>query len=352
MSNEQSKDLVVVTSLVPAKLFTPGGIDAILKEIEIKANDIDADIATGKGRSEIASMAHKVARSKTLLDDMGKELVAGWKKKAKAVDIERKRMRDHLDDLKTTVRQPLTEWEHEEKARVEDIREEIERLYNLASKEDEVGEPFDIEELKERLSIAKSTDIDESFAEFANEAAIQKDKTVAFLEKALATQIAYQEVQAELERLRKEEERRTQKERDERIAKEAAERATKEAEEKAQREKEEAENKRLVAIQAEKDREEREKREERERAEAEKLEALAKKQAAIDKLKAEQEERERIALAKEQEERARKEDEKHRERIEEAIIEAILRFLPQKKQALSVVAAISKGEIPYLIIKY
>ncbi len=39
------------------------------------------DIDTRKGRKAIASLAAKVARSKTYLDGLGKDLVAGWKRR-------------------------------------------------------------------------------------------------------------------------------------------------------------------------------------------------------------------------------------------------------------------------------
>ena len=63
-------------------------------------------------------MAYKVARSKTALDEQGKELVGAIKKQSGEIDAERKRVRDELDALKDEVRKPLTDWENAEKERV------------------------------------------------------------------------------------------------------------------------------------------------------------------------------------------------------------------------------------------
>jgi len=130
--------LVVAEKLDVAVLFTGDGMDRILKEIEAKAMAHVPDVSTDAGRKDIGSLAHKVARSKTLIDDMGKDVVADWKKKAKEIDNHRKTARDFLDDLKTKVRQPLTDWEAVEAVKKEEAdrleREKIEkRIADLAA---------------------------------------------------------------------------------------------------------------------------------------------------------------------------------------------------------------------------
>ena len=77
-------DLVVIEEINPAVIFTEvSEIDALLKNIEAQAMSHVPVLETVTGRKEIASIANKVARSKTLLDGMGKDLVADWKNKAK-----------------------------------------------------------------------------------------------------------------------------------------------------------------------------------------------------------------------------------------------------------------------------
>lgn len=109
-------DLIPIEAVNSLELFVEGGLDDLLTAIEAEALDFEPDVTTAKGRTQIASNAHKVARSKTVIENAGKELVADWKQKAKQVDAARKQSRDFLDDLKARVREPLTKWEAEQDA--------------------------------------------------------------------------------------------------------------------------------------------------------------------------------------------------------------------------------------------
>ena len=113
---------------------SPHSVDAIVEEVERQArqaaNGLTAD--TRAGRAELASLAHRVARTKTALDDLGKDLVAEWKAKSAAVDAQRRRIREALDALKGTVRAPLTQWELDEEARQVRIAHVLGRLRALA----------------------------------------------------------------------------------------------------------------------------------------------------------------------------------------------------------------------------
>jgi len=125
-------DLVVFTKEVtPLEVFTESTvIDSLLDKIKAQARGLVPDLSTKKSRQEIASMAYKVSQSKTMIDNAGKELVKGWKQKAKQVDIARKKTREALDSLRDEVRQPLTEWEEAEKERK--LQNEKDLAYSLA----------------------------------------------------------------------------------------------------------------------------------------------------------------------------------------------------------------------------
>ena len=103
--------LIVAEKLDIAVVFSETGMTKLLKEIETKAMAHVPDIDSEQGRKDIVSMAYKVTRSKTLIDDLGKGVVSDWKKKAKAIDGHRKIARNFLDNLKDQVRQPLADWE-------------------------------------------------------------------------------------------------------------------------------------------------------------------------------------------------------------------------------------------------
>jgi hypothetical protein len=130
--------LATIATLVPAKVFAPGGIDTLLTgleaEVRAKAAPLQ-DISTEKNRKAIASLAYKVARSKTALDEMGKELGAEWKRRAGLVDADRRALRERLDALKAEVTAPLDRYEAEDTARItahEAALAEIEALAETA----------------------------------------------------------------------------------------------------------------------------------------------------------------------------------------------------------------------------
>jgi hypothetical protein len=113
---------------------SPHSVDAIIEEVERQARQAATGLTadTRAGRAELASLAHRVVRTKTALDDLGKDLVAEWKAKSAAVDAQRRRIREALDGLKGAVRAPLTQWELDEEAREVRIAHVLGRLRALA----------------------------------------------------------------------------------------------------------------------------------------------------------------------------------------------------------------------------
>lgn len=115
----------ITQNINAVEVFKTGGTDSIINKIKEQALSFIPDTTTQKGRKEIASIAARVASSKVALDKAGKELVAGIKEQSKAIDAERKKMRDSLDSLKEEVRKPLTDWENAEKAKLEAEAEKL-----------------------------------------------------------------------------------------------------------------------------------------------------------------------------------------------------------------------------------
>lgn len=113
-------DLIVLEQLTPATVFKEGGGDPVIEQIKQEVLSVDRDISTEEGRKNVASLAYKVARSKTLLDEMGKTFAADLKKQTKAIDNERARIWDALEALQKQVRQPLTEFEDAETSRIQE----------------------------------------------------------------------------------------------------------------------------------------------------------------------------------------------------------------------------------------
>lgn len=230
-------ELVKIEKTTVLEVFTKeSGLNPYIEEIRGQVNSFVADLSTAKGRKEIASLAHKVAQSKTYLDGLGKELVSDWKAKAKAVDESRKYMRDELDKIKIQARQPLTDWENKEEERINTIKQRIDDSFVFRF--DAIGTSA---EASEMLATVQDVAIDGSFDEYKGDAGEAKDTAIRELRYVIERLTKQEAEREELARLRKEEEERKERERIEKIKEEAAREATRVAEEKAKKEKEAAE---------------------------------------------------------------------------------------------------------------
>src|SRR5690554_1915236 len=321
----------------------PNGLDPWLKQIRDEIDAFVPDVSTRKGREAIASIAHRVARSKTALDSVGKELVAELKEIPKKIDAERKRMRDTLDAWRDEVRAPLNEWEAAEEARKAKHQGAIEQINLRLECRD-----LDSTELRQNIEWLEAMTIDESWEEFEPEALRAKDKALAALRDALAARQKYEAEQAELEELRRKQAEQEQREREAAIAREAEERARREAEQRAQQEREAAARRELeLKLQAEQA--EREKLEAQQRAEQAARDAEARAQAAAEA------ERQRIADEQAEIERqraAREADIAHKTAVLTGIKEAFMQAGITEDQAKAIVNMIRKGEVPSVSIQY
>lgn len=361
-----SNDLVVIETISAQVVFIPGGVDAILEKITNEVRSIKTDISTSQGRAAVASLAYKVARSKTALDEMGKDLVSELKAKTGAIDAERRTIREKLDNLKDEVRKPLTDWENADKLRREGHEKAILDMEALL---DFGGEEPTSAQLQERIDILAGRQPREwqEFVQRASEVALRVGKR---LEDFHTAAVAREAERAELERLRREQIEREQRERDERIAAEAAERARIEAETRAEN------AARTAALEAAKEQE----RLERERnaatlaaAQAEEKRAKQVEQAERDaqdaaeaaekrRLQAVEDERARVAAihAQEAAETARREaDRKHRGNVNNQVLAALVlatagegRESLSQDQAVAIVKAIAQGKVPHTRIAY
>ncbi|KQB54646.1 hypothetical protein AQS70_21090 [Pseudomonas endophytica] len=218
---------------------TPNGLEPWLQKVraEVDAfNQCLPDLATVKGRKQYASMAYKIAQTKTALDDMGKKVSAEQKEIPKKIDAERKRVWDTLELWQKEVRKPLDDWQKAEDARVDKHNDGIQKIRDMAL--------FDA--TPQAVTVAgviadlETITIDDSWQEFLPEAAQAKDLSLTKLRALLAERTQYEAEQAELARLRAEAEAQAQRDRDAEIARAAAERARVEAEQRAQAERDAA----------------------------------------------------------------------------------------------------------------
>lgn len=318
-------DLVVIEKKNAMAVFTNNDqLDPLIEAIEKEARSLVPDVTTKKGRDAIASMAHKVARSKTYIDNAGKDLVAELKALPKQIDESRRVVRERLDALKDEVRRPLTEWEAEQ----ERIKAE-EAMNALHAEALAMNEEFD------RLL----------------EARIESDHEMALLmNDAFDREQADKAAEAERQRIAREEE----------IKRQTEEKAKREAAEQAQREIDAAAAREREAILA-KERAELEQRQAAERAEREKQAAVEaerrKAQEEADRIRREAEQREQARLAEEKrkaDEQARREsDVRHRKAVGTEIVKALLANTSlTRDQAIEVLTAVKDDRIPHTGISY
>ncbi len=354
---EQNTDLIALPpSETALQVYsTPMGLDPFLAQIKAELDAFVPDVTTKKGRDAIASIAYKVAKGKTALDNIGKDLVADLKDVPKKIDAERKRMRDLLDLWKDEVRAPLTAWEEAEEARKQEHQSCINRVQFFG----QGFEGVDAETLKQRLAELEAIAIGDHLEEFEAEAHRAKAKALEALNAAIAAREKHEAEQAELARLRAEAAAREQKEREERIAREAAERAQREAEAKARAERE-AVIRREQETKAAAERRELELKLAAERAEREKAEAVQREQQA----KADAERRAAAAVEEEQrrvatqaaaeaaEAKRRERDKAHKAAINRAALEAFVQGGMTEECAKLAVTLIAKKSIPAVSIAY
>lgn len=317
-------DLVVIEKQNAMAVFTTKEqLDPIIEEIEKEARSLVPDVSTRKGRDAIASMAHKVARSKTYIDNAGKDLVAELKALPKQIDESRRIVRERLDALKDEVRKPLTEWEAEQ----ERIKAE-EAMNALHAEALEMNIKFDQE-------LAAKFEADHEMALLMNDK-FDRDREE---QRRLAEQ--------------------AQRERDERLKQEAAEQARRDAEAKHKAEIEsaarrEAEEKARAEL-AERQRIEAEKRAAREKQEAE-ARAEREKEEAVAAERRRQEEAEAARLAEEQrkaeEEARRAADKEHRRTVNRRVIADLINQGIPEEFAQKALLAIAGGKVQDAHIKY
>ena len=348
-------ELAIIEQNAIAQAFAEkGGVDCLFERIKQETSSHVFDMTTEKGRKFCASMAYKVSKAKTLVDDFGKELVAEEKKKLALVDADRKSWREKCDSLRDEIRKPLTEWEDAEKQRIQSHESNISLIKGMAN-----VDGLNSVSTKARLDDAENIAIGENWQEYANQAAIAKDETIKQLKSSLATRLQYEAEQAELERLRQEAIENQRIERERIIAENAARQAKEAAERLARAEFERTERARLQAEAKEAQLlRDAELAKQREQAAIDAAQEAAKR-AEIEKAQAIENEKNR-AIAKALAEKQRQEAEdaerlanvNHRKKINNETLKSFIDNGIDEIYAKPVMALIAKGLIKNVSIKY
>lgn len=353
MSNELQ--ILNQNSIITA-FATKGGINEIFERVAQEVRKEVPDITTKKGRDAIGSLAMKVSKSKKIIEDAGKALVAEQKAQIKLIDDDRIAVVKMFDALRDEVLAPRDAWEQAEKDRVAKHENAIKEITDFLLPE---NINVDAEVLASNIRYLEKVPMGTMFEEYEEKIKIAKFETLESLRTALAAREKYEAEQAELERLRQAEQARLQREHEERIAQQAAEQARIDAEKKAKAEIEKAEREKQEAIEREaKLKLEAEQAIIREKQAKEDAERAA-KQAEIDKQKAIEAERLRIEQQQKADaehqaklEQQRKANIEHMRQINNDILSALLTSGISEEQAKEIIKMIAKKEVPHVSISY
>lgn len=350
--------LAKLQTLTPAEIFSKENVDTILNKIKDESKAVESDISTEKGRKEVASLAYKIAQSKTFMDDCGKKLGEDAKKTLDTINAERKKIRDTLDALKEEVRKPLTDWEEKEELRKTTLKNKLSAIEQCGHYTDKNYLTMSFDEINLNLTgVTNSKQLD--WQEFSEDANTVISVAIERINKALEMKKQYEEQQEELRVLRAEKEARDKAE-SERIAKEVEEASLKAEEEtklrleaQAKKEEQEREEKRIA-------REKELAREKEAAIKKEKEESARKLKEAEEKAKRDQEqaverERQRVEKQKqelEEAERKRQANIKHRAKINNEVLEALKLSGASEEIGKKIITAIVSGEVPHTKISY
>lgn len=351
MSEQPKTELIVIDPANALVVFTqPDKAQALLAEVRGFVDSLTNDVSTKKGRDGIASVAYKIARTKTAVDAIGKDLVDEYKEIPKRIDATRKLLRDGLDEIKDKWRQPLTDYEDAEKERISVLDERLNHIQMLKNSVELTTAYQPSATIRDLISKLELIAIDESWQEYKDRAAMAKEAAKVELDKALQTALTFEAQQAEIAKLKAEQEERDRIERECLIA----ERARLEVEQKALREKIESEQRELAAKRAlekaEADAKEAQQRLEQERIAAEERQRLAVQQAAKQERQRQIDEQDRLA----KELAAREANKEHKKQINNEAVDDILLTCPSltREQACSLIAAIYKQQVRHISIQY
>ncbi|HHP7419567.1 TPA: cell envelope biogenesis protein TolA [Providencia rettgeri] len=330
-----ANELVVIEKSTALEVFkSSDSVEDIIRKVEQEVNSFIPDVTTVKGRKEIASLAYKVAQSKTYLDGLGKDLVAELKEIPKLIDANRRTVRERFDTLRDKVRQPLTEWEAEQE-RIEAEKQMLawheEALEMNAAFDKALAERI---ESDHEIALLMNEKFDRDLAEAEAEAERQRiaheeelKKQAAEQARLAAEQKAQQEIEAAAQREREAKEAAERAEREKQEAIQRAEQAAKEAKEKAERDAKEAQ--------------ERAEREKQAAIEAERKKALEAEQARL----AEEEH-------KRKEDAKRQEDKEHRRVFNKEALRALVSNGFDEKLATEFIKLVASNQIPHMTMNY
>ena len=372
MSEQQSTELalpVITEDKYPA-IYVSGGLDGYYQSIREQVMSEVPDLTTKKGIARIKSLAAMVSSSKVAVEKPGREYLKQLKEMPKVIEAELRDWVTKMDALRDEVRQPVTELEEKEKARIAALDQRLNEIHQIGS-----VAGLDIlpsETITAWIGKLEAISVDATWDEYQDRAALAKEAAKVKLEAFLQTRLTWEAQQAEIARLKAEQEEKDRLAREDRIKEEAkleAERENMRNQLELERQKREAEEAKAKAEQDAKDaklKAEQDAYELQQKLEQERKDALLRQQQAVEQAA----ERERQRQIEEQNkikyeaEQVRIQDEikaadvEHRKEVNNEILSDLIIGAKAKGIELSVdtakviVRIIATGKIRHTTIKY
>ena len=202
MSTEQAESIAMTVQATPGiVLLDRKKFAEFLEYVKQEIATIVPDVSTEKGREAISKMAFKLSRTKTAIDNAGKELKEESLRKSQAIDAARREVREKLEALRDEVRLPLTKWEEEEETRKRLCQSQIDIFICARA----ISRSYTLTDVARVLEDMEALAIDEEFyRELYSSAMDERGKTIAYLRTELCRLQKQEDDAAELARLRAE----------------------------------------------------------------------------------------------------------------------------------------------------
>lgn len=193
----------------PSLMFSDTAVvDALFKHIADQIAGFTPDTSTAAGRKDIASLAYKVAQTKTAVDAAGKTLGDAAREVVSNLNKQRTAFKERFESLQAKAREPLDKWEAAEAARQKTVADLKEMLRTAGV----VALGATAKDVRDRYLKIKAIAFDKDMLAVLQENEIIVKEmhrvVVATLENAYARLVKEEADAAELRRLQEAEQRR------------------------------------------------------------------------------------------------------------------------------------------------
>lgn len=358
---EQASTELALPTITPEQypaLYVSGGLDPYYQLVRNQVLSEVPDLNTKAGIARVKSLARIVSESKAAIEKPGRNYLKQLKEIPKVIEAELRDWNQKMDALRDEVRQPVTELEENEKARIAALGYRIADIQALGAKATTESPSA---EIKLWIGELEAIAIDATWDEYQERAQLAKEAAKVKLEAFLQNRLTWEAQQAEIARLKAEQEEKDRLAREARIKEEAkleAERESMRNQLELERQKREAEE---AQAKAELDAKYAQQRLEQERKDAEERQRLAVQQAADQERQRQIDEQNRIAQEEEQrkaEAAAKAANIEHQKLINNEILDdmqaaaAAKGFQLSREMAVAILSGMVFGKVRHTQVQY